>query len=296
MADETTGLTESAASEASTRVESAPEPVHSFPDLADILAAEDGETPAKAVKDADADDDEDADEVASDEAPQKAGDTSDDASPGTESDQPKLSRREQRELERQQEIERHRTEAQQARDEAEKTKSDLARDRQQALALLGSDDEYNRLVQKRLDPSQILDYDEEQSYTAMHAERQHAATWLGMAKQSIRADDQEALTATAKEFNLDPKEYIGVDPATAVRKAVAATETRVRKESADRIAELEASETSLVTQLAGKSKSIGPGGQSDSASRHAGMAWDPQKRGSENLDAALESWIGEGVA
>lgn len=294
MADENTGQTESAVAVADSGVESTPQASTRFASLDDVLSVEFGEAPADdgALKDADEDGDDGDDDVASEQSADESASKPEDA-PAGEAQKP-LSRREQREQERLAEIEQHRTEAQQARDELAKFQAEREEAQRTAYQSLNFErfgelqEKYEAFKKIGYDPDQYMDVDELAEYKALVPQHANARALLEVALQGVRATDQAALTEEIKAQGLNPSEYIGIDSATVAKRVAAATEARVRSESADRIAQLEASEQSLATKLGGRGKSVGPGGQSDAASRHVGQAWDPQKRGADNLEASLE--------
>ena len=232
---------ESAVTESPASAEPVADAGVSFPDLSDVLAAEFGEAPDDAALKGDGADDDDETEAVTAEG----SDSSESLKPADT--QPKLTRRQQQEQERRAEIEAAKSEAQKVKESLEALQAERDRDRQQAIASLGDDKRFNELHAKHeafrtigYDPESYMDVDELAEYKGMLPQRQHAATLMGMARDAIRAQDQTELTAAVKEFDLNAAEFVGLDAAAALRKAIPEIIKRTEAKSADRIAQLEA--------------------------------------------------------
>jgi hypothetical protein len=263
---------EAAAIESSEPVGSASD---ELPDLADALrAAQQDKQPVS--QDASNDDDGDDDDADESDAPEQSPDegSKPDAAPPAEPS--RLSRSERR----RQELEQARTEAKQAREDAERTKAEVSRAQTEVLQLLNAVPEWQALVQKKLDPNQVLGYDEEERYQALHTEMVRGGYMMLHAEQKVRVANESGLLEAAKEFDLPKSEILqhAANPYALAKSIVSATEARVRKETQDEILKLTADRDSLLLKRGARSPDPGTGGRYV-AGRPDELDWDSAEPG-----------------
>lgn len=197
-----------------------------------------------------------------------------------------------------------------ARAEIEKARKELAEHRgkvddygkreQEALASLGSDDEFSTLHRKvqaakelGQDPAYYLTDDELRAYDRLSAQRTHAASLLRIADAAIRKGIADDVSTRVEKYGLDPKVVnANPDTGTLLDHAVAVTEKRVAESFKDTIAEKDAEIKTLSDRLLGRSKDPGIAGRSISRERASDFdssEYDPSRRGraSEQLREAL---------
>ncbi len=228
-----------------------------LPDLADAIRAAAAEKPAAAASNDDDQDDDDEDASdASEQSPDEG--SKPDAAPAA--DAPRLTRAERR----RQELEQVRAEAQQHKERADRYESEHLTRAAEVQRLLGSDQEYSQLVQKRLDPDQVLTYDEESRYSQLTNERKAASLYFQQAQQGLRLNNEAKVRDVAAKHGLDADEFspLAADAGALLDKAISATEARVRAEMQDEITRLTADRDSARLKLGGKAQDPGMGGRS----------------------------------
>lgn len=237
-----------------------------LPDLADVFRAQArAEKPEEAAPASEEQDDEDEDESDGSEEEAPEGETAPEPAPTAEQRRPNRLQRTRAELER------TKAEAEQHRRELDELRTTVAHSQHAALASLGTEEEWGSLFNKRMDPNQVLTYAEEERYQALHRARTEAATWRDLSRNSVNATLK--FEAEKHGVTLDVPNFAAVDPAEVVQKLVTATEARVREESKDEIARLQADNQSLLSKLGGQKKDPGVGGRS-AAGRADMPNWD----------------------
>lgn len=252
-----------------------------LPDLATALRQAAQERSAGEARDVagsdEPDDDEDAEESdpASEEesAGEKPDETREDADRASPRDRPTQTQRLKKRLS---ELE---TEANQHKERATRYEQAEQQRQQTVMQLLGSDDEYRALMQKRLDPNAVLSYDEESRYGQLHAERQNAALYFGQAQHGLRIANERGVKATAEKYGLTADELLplAADAGQLLDKAISATEARVRREMQDEIDRLTADRDSLLLKRGARAQDPGAGGRSGGM-RHE-PNWDDAQPG-----------------
>ena len=111
--------------------------------------------------------------------------------------------------------------------------------RRAALEQIGSDDRFEALTRRKL-RNEALSWEEDQELERMVVAREHAGVYWELAEQGHKAEVARQLAGLIDDLDLDRDAVLGADLPSALRHAVAATEARVRAETADRVKELEA--------------------------------------------------------
>jgi hypothetical protein len=111
--------------------------------------------------------------------------------------------------------------------------------RASALQRIGDDSEFQRLQDARL-RNRTLSYEEDARLDEMLSWREHAAELWDLAEKGHRVQMAKAIGDRCERYGLDRGAIFGAQLPEIVDHAVSATEARVRAESANRIAELEA--------------------------------------------------------
>lgn len=157
--------------------------------------------------------------------------------------------------------------------------------RKAALSKIGDDAEFERLQQARL-RNRTLSYEEDERLDGMLAWREHASVLWELADKAHRVGMAKAVAERADEYGLDKDTAFGSDLAGLLDHAVAATEARVKAESAEKIAALEAELKGLRPRgAAGRTVAPTTGGSS-APGGHAGSPGD---------GASAEDWFRYGI-
>lgn len=230
-----------------------------LPDLADALrAAQDGKLPERqdASNDDDEDDEDDGEEAAPEQSPEEG--SKPDVTPPADESQPRLTRAERR----RQEIQQAKDEAAAARQQYETLQAELGKHRQELMQSLGSEQEWNYLVNKRLDPTQTLSYDEEERYQSLHQSRSKGAIDRALWRRAVNYELIQAAAGKGVKLDAPNVPDLEVEPATVVDQLFATARAQAEEGWKDDKARLEADNQSLRTKLAGKSRDPGTGGRS----------------------------------
>jgi hypothetical protein len=110
--------------------------------------------------------------------------------------------------------------------------------RKAALDLIGDDAVFRRLQSARL-RNQPLTYAEDEALDRMLQYREHAQTFWELADRGHKVEMAKGLADRIERHGLDRDTAFGAALPDLIDHAVSVTEARVRKESAERIAELE---------------------------------------------------------
>jgi len=111
--------------------------------------------------------------------------------------------------------------------------------RRAVLGRIGDDQDFADLSAKRLH-GQVMSYEEDERLNTMIDAREDAAIYWELAERGHRAGVARGLAGRAEKYGLDRDRAFEADVVGLLDHAVEVTEARVRRESADRIAELEA--------------------------------------------------------
>ncbi len=253
MPDEDIRTPEPTAPEPSATAGAAADELPSFADALRAQSQQTTEQPAEAALNGDDTDDDDADDSDSaEEAPHEGLNPADAPAPDAE-------RRPSRAERTRQEMDALKAERDTANQSLTELQTRMANSQREALQSLGSEDEWNRLVQKRLSPSEQLTYDEEERYEQLHAARTQAVTWRDMSRNA--ANMALLNGAKAKGLELDVPAH-GLDPQAFIGQVIEAAEARARSDATDEIERLKADNESLLTKQAARSKDPGTGGRS----------------------------------
>lgn len=122
--------------------------------------------------------------------------------------------------------------------------------RQQVLARIGDDQEFAQLSQKRM-RGEVLSYEQDEKLTSMLAWREHAADLWEMTDRAHKTTIASGVVDRVERYGLDKAHAFDAPLPELLDHTVAVTEARVRKETANEIAELKAELRGLRTGKAG---------------------------------------------
>ncbi len=240
-----------------------------LPDMATALRERAAQEAQPQDDDGDALDDDSADDdTASDEEPSSEDEAAKDADSAKPARPNQARRLKQRVTDLESETQQHKERADRYEQESQNRQAEVMR-------LLGSDQEYSALIQKRLDPDQVLGWDEEQRYVQLTNERKSAALYYQQAQQGIRVGNEARVREIASKHGLNADELVplAADAGALLTTVISATEARVRKEMTDELERTKADRDSARLRLAGKSPDPGMGGRSGSH-RGDSLNWD----------------------
>lgn len=122
--------------------------------------------------------------------------------------------------------------------------------RRQVLSRIGDDQEFAQLADKRM-RGEVLSYEQDEKLTSMVAWREHAADLWEMTDRAHKATIASGVVDRVERYGLDKAHAFEAPLPELLDHAVSVTEARVRKESANEIAELKAELRGLRTGRAG---------------------------------------------